>query len=961
MGQVLIEVKRDLRAAGVLGDATEQLQGYLNQRAADRQQRYVGVLTDGLEWRAFHQSPDGSLRQVADLLLHPTEPDVDRLCGWLGAILATAGGVRPTASEVAARLGVDSPGFALDRAALEDLWSETRSAPEAELKRDLWGRMLTAAYGTPFTDDPAAHDGLFLEHTYVVLVATMVAHAVLGLPVVTEDPASVLHGDAFEQAAVHGVAGADFFDWVLDCSNGPPFVRRLARRVCQFDWAWPEHDVLKHLYQSIISGEARKGLGEYYTPDWLADHIVQAAVTDPLEQRVLDPACGSGTFLFHAVRAYLEAAKDAGVSNADALSGVADHVSGLDVHPVAVVLARVTYLLAIGSERLNQRRRDLTVPVYLGDSVRWQLDHDLLSKAGVTISTGGDDDFFPRELYFPSGVLRDPARFDRLVGELAALASNRDRGSAVPPLGSLFEKYEIHEPDAAYVQETFANLCSLHDEHRDRVWGYYITNLVRPLWLSQTKVDILIGNPPWLAYRFMTRRMQEIFKARSKSKGLWVGGRVATSQDLSAYFLSQCAELYLQPGGRFALVMPRAVLSRPAYAGFRTGQWEGAGSRIFASFHTPLDLDEVRPPPFPVPSCVVFGDVMAFDPDRDLDSPPVPLQSKTTVLAGTIPDAAMASWAEAREYLEMSSGNVEPDPGIQSAWGERFWQGATIVPRALHIVGEVHDTSSLGLPEGRVRVRSSRTKQEKEPWRYLQDRSAVIEERFVFRLFLANCVLPFRLRDPALATLPVQAGVVLTGPALQQSPLFAAWWSQGEEVWEKLRSKKTSMTLTERIDYHRGLSQQMPIPPIRVVYNKSGSILAAATLLDDRAVADETLYWAQCDSLDEARYLTAILNAPIVTALTAPLQSKGLYGTRDFALYVWRLPIPTFDGSPLHRRLARLAGEAEEVAAAVAIPSEMDQKAARTRVRRALDAASVSRVLDSLVLELLRRQVAASD
>lgn len=69
---------------------------------------------------------------------------------------------------------------------------------------------------------------------------------------------------------------------------------------------------MKTLYESVISADTRRRLGEYYTPDWRAEAMVDAAVPNPLEQRVLDPACGSGTFLFHAVRRYLAAAREAG-------------------------------------------------------------------------------------------------------------------------------------------------------------------------------------------------------------------------------------------------------------------------------------------------------------------------------------------------------------------------------------------------------------------------------------------------------------------------------------------------------------------------------------------------------------------------------------------------------------------------------------------------------------------------
>jgi hypothetical protein len=66
---------------------------------------------------------------------------------------------------------------------------------------------------------------------------------------------------------------------------------------------------------------------------------------------------------------------------AQALSGLTDHVLGIDLHPVAVALARVTYLLAIGRERLvDTSRGPISVPVYLGDSVQWTQRADLFSE-----------------------------------------------------------------------------------------------------------------------------------------------------------------------------------------------------------------------------------------------------------------------------------------------------------------------------------------------------------------------------------------------------------------------------------------------------------------------------------------------------------------------------------------------------------------------------------------------------
>src|SRR5262249_8252713 len=156
-----------------------------------------------------------------------------------------------------------------------------------------------------------------------------IAHLVLGLDVMSLPPASLISGQRFERARILGVVEQDFFDWTLEVAGGADFIRSLARRLARFDWSNVEHDVLKVLYESVIGKETRKRMGEYYTPNWLAEKIVDISVTDPLRQRVLDPACGSGTFLFHAVRRYLSAADAIGQPTDETLRALSRHVIGV--------------------------------------------------------------------------------------------------------------------------------------------------------------------------------------------------------------------------------------------------------------------------------------------------------------------------------------------------------------------------------------------------------------------------------------------------------------------------------------------------------------------------------------------------------------------------------------------------------------------------------------------------------
>ncbi len=57
-------------------------------------------------------------------------------------------------------------------------------------------------------------------------------------------------------------------------------------------------DLFKDLYQDLFPRAMRHDRGEYYTPDWLAAHVLdQVGYTGEPTQRLLDPSCGSGTFL----------------------------------------------------------------------------------------------------------------------------------------------------------------------------------------------------------------------------------------------------------------------------------------------------------------------------------------------------------------------------------------------------------------------------------------------------------------------------------------------------------------------------------------------------------------------------------------------------------------------------------------------------------------------------------------
>jgi SAM-dependent methyltransferase len=949
VGSCLIEVKRDLSAGNVLPDAIEQLAGYLSARQKETGCRYVGILTDGADWRCFclpGEAEAGPPREVSAHELSPTKPDPESFLIWLEGVLATARDIPATPLEIRRRLGAGSSAHDLDRDTLLDLFARHREHPAVRMKRRLWARLLTTALGTQFEDS----DELFVEHTYLVNTAEIIAHALVGFDLASIAPASLLSGSKFEESGIAGVVEADFFDWVVHVPGGEPFVRSLARRVGRFRWQEVGGDVLKVLYESVITAPTRKRLGEYYTPDWLAERIVSTAIEWPLETRALDPSCGSGTFLFHAARRYLAAAEGAGMSLESSLSGLTRHVLGMDLHPVAVTLARVTYLLAIGRDRLTHPGRGpIQVPVYLGDAVQWRREaRDLFSGGNLVIETDDRKQLFESELRFPEELLEDPGRFNQIVEQLTRLAGSRKPGSAVPKLSGLYQRFAVSPAAQKTLDATFRTLCDLHDEGRDHIWSYYVRNLARPWWLAlpQNRVDVLVGNPPWLAFRFMTEAMQKAFREYSDERGLWHGAKVATQQDLSGLFLVRAVERYLKLGGRFAFVMPNAAVDRGQFQGLRSGSYKrpDAQNPVAIAFDPAWDLRRIRPHFFPRGSAVLFG-TRAEDPR--------PLPTEIVVWSGRVPEQN-AGWGTVESLLVQSPGKAQTtsdDP--TSPWAERFRNGATIFPRLLFFVTR-QSAGPLGMPAGKVGVRSLQRSNDKKPWKDLPALEGVVESEFLRPVMLGESVLPFRIAEMFEAVLPRDRDGLMDGQSdrLDAYEGLASWWRRAEAIWEEHRSSDR-LTLIEQLDFQHKLEQQFPIQPERVVYNKSGMHLVASRLNDRRVVIDHKLYWATAVSMSEALYLCAILNSATFTELVRPFMSYGK-DERDFDKHIWQLPIPLYDTTAdLHVRLSVRGAELEAAIGELELVPGRHFAAVRRDIREFIAESEAGRDVEALVEELL--------
>lgn len=184
----------------------------------------------------------------------------------------------------------------------------------------------------------------------------------------------VILGKFAEQWKIRNYCYPDWYCWpVFEMGEGFGKVMQSVRRIVagyRKDILLKEFvqnnnsDYIKQMYEAVIPRELRHALGEYYTPDWLAEETLGRALSfsgPTRDQKIVDPTCGSGTFLFKAITEKRKAGQS--------LGDILNSVSGIDINPLAVLTAKTNYLLAIID--LIDGETEIEIPVYNADILKY--------------------------------------------------------------------------------------------------------------------------------------------------------------------------------------------------------------------------------------------------------------------------------------------------------------------------------------------------------------------------------------------------------------------------------------------------------------------------------------------------------------------------------------------------------------------------------------------------------------
>ncbi len=387
-------------------------------------------------------------------------------------------------------------------------------------------------------------------------------------------------GGLFREYGIRNFLEGDFFGWYLAAWNDDieEATSKLIQRLAEYDPGTlelaPENarDLLKKLYHYLLPREIRHDLGEYYTPDWLAERLIietlgKADLGDATK-RVLDPACGSGTFLVILIKHIRERAEERKKDPSETLELILRNIVGIDLNPLAVIATRTNYLLALG-DLLKAKTGDIDIPVYQADSV-------LAPSQGSDLFDGN---IYP--LKTAVGVFRVPSVFAERE-RMDALANLLDESVEAKIAESSFlarvTREAALEPEELEAAKTdlktlYRQLLELHQNGLNGVWARIIKNAFSPLFVEPC--HYVVGNPPWVNWEHLPDDYRRSTMPLWEHYGLFPHGGMDTilgkgKKDISMLMTYVAADRYLRRGGKLGFVLSQSLFKTSgAGQGFR--------------------------------------------------------------------------------------------------------------------------------------------------------------------------------------------------------------------------------------------------------------------------------------------------------------------------------------------------------------------------------------------------------
>ncbi len=620
-GQVIIEYEspRTFSSKRNIDHAYEQVVGYLSNEAQEtKSTKFVGVGFDGKQiFFVQYRGKDEKKIDKNDFFIRRGPYDFNQESAITFLIHLRALSRLPlTAENLSQKFGPQSdlaPKMVSAFANALEYWGDKE---HIRTFFDEWKRLFGIVYGERFNNSPQEERGqslsrlynikremdfqelLFSIHTYFALLMKLIAAELLTLQETSfgSSLASELahssddelkakledieSGGVYKRKGITNFLEGDFFRWYLYALDSPELkeaIKDTARALSEFEPATSTldpastRDLLKKLYQYLVPKEVRHQLGEYYTPDWLAELLLNEVGYDGNTlKRFLDPACGSGTFLVLAIqRAIKHGREKEKIPDLEIAKRIVSNIWGFDLNPLAVIAARTNYLFALGD--LVNNLKNIEIPIYLADSILWpqRTGQMQLRPRGesIEIQTSLKTFYVPSIWICNNGFLMSKAA--PLIEQMA-----KDKYSVDEAMKRLRKEGLVFPPHEEIVEEFYKEILELEQENKNGIWARFLKNAFAPM--AAGKFDFVVGNPPWILWEYLSRDYREATQRLWEGYGLSQINRNVLARgrkDFSTLFVYCASDYYLENGGRLGFLITQTVFqSRGAAEGFRKFQ-----------------------------------------------------------------------------------------------------------------------------------------------------------------------------------------------------------------------------------------------------------------------------------------------------------------------------------------------------------------------------------------------------
>lgn len=459
-------------------------------------------------------------------------------------------------------------------------------------------RDMSAIFSCPISDPTLEYKALFsLQTTYAIIVKLIACkvvddlnfnsktseyHDLMSLDTYAMQKFFVQMEDgySYKNMNIRNFLEGDFFSWYADEKQWDDAFCQIMRRIIaevdnysafSLNVKYSPIDIFKDLYMSIIPQSVRHSMGEYFTPEWLADSVISKSLSYIVEKdnwKAIDPCCGSGIFIISLIKKIVGDVSPCDMSQEEKQqlqSRILGRVYGIDINPLSVLSARVSYYLAL--QQLGQVR-DVEIPVYLGDSaiIPTTIAVDGIDCYSYSIDNLKRANF---DVVLPKSFVKKND-FGQIMNSMQAMVKTDNADVLANVIfNELSDSVRRSKKLKQYVINLANCLVYLHKNQWDGIWIRIVSNFM--LIARLDAFDMIVGNPPWVKWEHLpsayTNKIKEFCDIRHIfcNDGMYGGAQL----NICALISNVTASSWLKNNGVISFLMPDSIMSQNSYEEYR--------------------------------------------------------------------------------------------------------------------------------------------------------------------------------------------------------------------------------------------------------------------------------------------------------------------------------------------------------------------------------------------------------